>query len=433
MKFSQYFLPTLKEEPSGASIASHSLMIRAGLIRQVSSGLYTWLPLGVRLLSNIQLILRQEMDKSGCLEVLMPCIQPYNLWEESGRGDVYGQEMLRIKDRHNNTMIFGPTAEEMITDCFRKNIQSFKDLPKIFYQIQWKFRDEIRPRFGLLRGREFLLKDAYSFDVDFENAMKAYWNVFMAYLRFFKKLGVDVIPLQADSGPIGGDLSHEFHVIAEVGESDLFFDPELVELVKGEINADSVNRMSKLYAMCDDKHIANGSSASVRSAKGIEVGHTFFLSNKYSSAMNVTVQDANGKLLNPEMGCYGIGVSRLAAAIVEANRDSRGIIWPKNVAPFICSIVNLLSNDSSCVEYSENLYQFACAFDMNVCYDDTDSVAGSKLINNDLLGFPLQLRIGKSFVKSSNVEVLHRRCGKVEFINKDNIQEYLKDYFSKAN
>lgn len=412
MRLSRYFLPILKETPAEASITSHRLMLRAGMIRQLSSGIYSWLPLGLRVLRNVEQIVREGMDKAGALELLMPTIQPAELWQESGRYDDYGKEMLRIHDRHGNDYLYGPTNEEVITDIFRKNVRSYKDLPKNLYHIQWKFRDEIRPRFGVMRGREFLMKDAYSFDLDFESAKAAYNAMYLAYLNIFRAMGLNAIPVRADSGAIGGNLSHEFHIVADTGESAIFYDAAFDELAK---NPDiDVEAMHQLYAAADEKHDAANCpvpAEQLRSRRGIEVGHVFYFGTKYSQAMNAYVTNKAGEQVLVEMGSYGIGVSRLLGAIIEASHDERGIIWPEAVAPFKVAVINLKAGNEACDAVAETLYARLKLAGVEALYDDTDNSAGSKFATQDLIGTPWQLSVGPRGVTAGTVELKDRKTG----------------------
>lgn len=428
MLLSRYFLPIQKQQPLEAQIVSHSLMIRSGMIRRQAAGIYSWLPLGLKVLKNIENIIRANMDAVDCLEVLMPCIQPAELWVESGRYDDYGKELLRFKDRHDTELLFGPTNEEMITDIVRNNIQSYKDLPKIFYQIQWKFRDEIRPRFGVMRGREFLMKDAYSFDKDKESAIKTYNQMYMVYMRTFRDLGVSAIPVAADNGPIGGNLSHEFHLIAETGESTLYYDKAFKVLA--EDLATDLKLLHSLYAAVDEKHDPNQAKkmkADLCVSKGIEVGHIFYFGTKYSTSMGALV-DYSGSGLKPiEMGSYGIGVSRLVAAIIEASHDERGIIWPQSVAPFKVSIINLNITDSKCNELSADIYNRLCGFNIDVLYDDTPERAGSKFATHDLIGSPWQVIIGPKNAAADVVELKHRATGERQELSVESLLQTLSD------
>jgi len=425
MRLSRYFLPVLKENPAEAKIASHQLMLRSGMIRQLSSGIYNWLPLGLRVLSKIENIVREEMDKSGALELLMPTMQPAELWEESGRGD-YGKETLIVKDRHDRHLIYGPTNEEVITDIFRKGVKSYKELPMNLYHIQWKFRDEIRPRFGVMRGREFLMKDAYSFDLTDEAAKESYNLMYKTYFKIFKRMGLSVIPFKADTGAIGGDLSHEFQVIAETGESEIFFDKKFESLVdKDEVDVES---MQKLYAMADDQHDPDNcpiSGDDLKQARGIEVGHIFYLGDKYSKALKAEVTDENGKQLTVKMGCYGVGISRLVGAIIEANHDENGIIWPESVAPFKVAIVNIKPGHEGCDSICEDLYAQLGAAGIEVLYDDRKESAGSKFATQELIGTPYQIAVGPRSAESGSVEFKNRRTGEKEEISPKEAMEKL--------
>lgn len=418
MRLSNYFLPIIKENPVEASIVSHRLMLRAGMIRQLGSGIYNWLPLGLRVLKKIENIVREEMDKAGAIEIFMPTMQPAELWQESGRYDDYGQEMLRIQDRHKRDMLYGPTAEEVVTDIFRNNVKSYKELPINLYNIQWKFRDEIRPRFGVMRGREFLMKDAYSFDVDYEAAKKSYDNMYVAYLNTFKRLGLTAIPVRADNGAIGGELSHEFQILADTGESALYYDAAFEELMaKDEVD---VPALRKLYAAADEKHDAANCPVPadrLRAKRGIEVGHIFHFGTKYTKAMNAVVTDSRGKQFFPEMGSYGIGVSRLIGAIIESSHDDAGIIWPEAVAPFKVGIINLRASDADCTKTCDEIYNKLTANGVEVLYDDTDTSAGSKFASMDLIGLPWQIAVGPRGVKAGTVELKNRTSGAKEEVS----------------
>lgn len=429
MRLSTYFLPIIKENPSEAQIASHRLMLRAGMIRQSSAGIYSWLPLGLKLLRNIERIVREEQNRAGAQELLMPTIQPAELWQESGRYDDYGKEMLRIKDRHDRDMLYGPTNEELITDIFRNALRSHRDLPKILYHIQWKFRDEIRPRFGVMRGREFLMKDTYSFDLDFEGARKSYDTMYMAYLRTFARLGLVAIPVRADSGAIGGDLSHEFQILAETGESDIFYDAaiediDLSRLTDASTAAETVAHLQSLYAAEKEKHDPANCPVppdKLKQAKGIEVGHIFYFGTKYSKPMGAEVLGPDGVKIPVEMGSYGIGVSRLVAAIIEANHDENGIIWPEPVAPFKVGLMNLRVDDADCTAACDDLYGKLQAAGVDVLYDDRDERPGAKFATMDLIGLPWQVALGPRGLKNGVFEVKHRRTGAREEISADAI------------
>jgi prolyl-tRNA synthetase len=429
MRISNYFLPLLSQEPREATIKSHSLMLRSGMIRQLCSGLYAWLPLGLKVLKKVEEIIRKELDDASCVEMLMPCLQPASLWHQSQRYETYGKEMLRMQDRHQQELIFGPTAEELTTDIFRNNIRSYQELPKIFYQIQWKFRDEIRPRFGLMRAREFLLQDAYSFDVDVQSSEKSYWKMYATYLRIFHKLGLKVLPLEADSGAIGGDFSHEFHVLADIGESTLHFDEALMDLLSMEsTNENFLTDIAKLYAATDEKHNPQDKriSGQLKQSKGIEVGHTFLLSNKYSTPMNAKVQNKNGNLIPVEMGCYGIGVSRVVAAMIETHHDDTGILWPTNdLAPFKIGISNLDTTNEDCVRLADEVYEITSKICKDTLYDDSKNSPGQKFALQDLIGVPIQIRVGRKLIASQSLEIKLRRNGTIETIEKENLVKYL--------
>jgi prolyl-tRNA synthetase len=421
MRLSAYFLPLLKENPAEAQIVSHRLMLRAGMIRQASAGIYSWLPLGFRVLKKIEQIVREEQDAAGAQELLMPTIQSADLWRESGRYDDYGKEMLRIADRAEREMLYGPTNEELITDIFRNAVKSYRDLPKNLYHIQWKFRDEVRPRFGVMRGREFLMKDNYSFDIDQKAARHSYNKMFVAYLRTFARMGLKAIPMRADTGPIGGDLSHEFIILAETGESAVFCDKAwletdiLAEAAKVDYAGDLqpfVDKWTRLYAATDEKHDPSSISADrLVTARGIEVGHIFYFGTKYSTPMNAVVAGPGGQSVPVEMGSYGIGVSRLVGAIIEASHDENGIIWPEAVAPFKVGLVNLRAGDAKCVAASDELYARLRQAGLEVLYDDRDESPGAKFAAMDLIGLPWQLVIGPRGLAAGKVELKSRKTG----------------------
>jgi prolyl-tRNA synthetase len=425
MRLSSYFLPVLKENPSEAQIVSHRLMLRAGMVRQTAAGIYSWLPLGHRVLKKIEQIVREEQDNAGAQELLMPTIQPAELWQKSGRYEDYGKEMLRIVDRHERPMLYGPTNEEMLTDIVASEWKSYRDLPKILYHIQWKFRDEVRPRFGVMRGREFLMKDAYSFDLDQAAARRSYNRMFVAYLRTFARLGLKAIPMQADTGPIGGDLSHEFIVLAETGESGVFCDRALIERdVLGEAvdyNADLqpiVDSWTAPYAATEEKHDAARFEALPQerqvAARGIEVGHIFYFGTKYSKPMGAVVAGPGGEQITLEMGSYGIGVSRLVGGIIEASHDDNGIIWPMSVAPFHVGLINLKVGDAECDTASTDLYGKLQAAGLDVLLDDRDERAGAKFATMDLIGLPWQVTVGPRGLKTGVVELKNRKTGEKE-------------------
>ncbi|GGC49804.1 proline--tRNA ligase [Siccirubricoccus deserti] len=422
MRLSRAFLPTLKETPAEAQIASHRLMLRAGMVRQTSAGIYAWLPLGWRVLQKVEQIVREEQDAAGAQEILMPTIQTADLWRQSGRYDAYGPEMLRLKDRHEREMLFGPTNEEMVTDLFKGYAKSYRDLPRNLYHIQWKFRDEVRPRFGVMRGREFLMKDAYSFDLDCTGAQKSYRQMFVAYLRTFARMGLKAIPMQADTGPIGGNLSHEFIILAETGESQVYLHKDLLEfdVLSRPVDYDGdlspiVDFWTSRYAATDEKHDeaawAQVPGESQVSARGIEVGHIFYFGTKYSAAMGLSVNGPEGKPVVPEMGSYGIGVSRLVGAIIEANHDEAGIRWPDAVAPFKVAVLNLKKGDSATDALSERLY---AAFAPDAIYDDREDRAGVKFADADLMGYPWQVVIGPRGAAAGKVELKRRATGERE-------------------
>ncbi|MFT9017745.1 proline--tRNA ligase [Acetobacter malorum] len=421
MRLSRSFLPTLKENPAEAQIVSHRLMLRAGLIRQTASGIYAWLPAGLKVLRNISQIVREEQDRIGAQEVLMPTLQSADLWKRSGRYDAYGPEMLRIQDRHKRELLYGPTNEEMITDLFGQAVKSYKDLPQVLYHIQWKFRDEVRPRFGVMRGREFLMKDAYSFDLDYDSAVATYRRMLLAYLRTFQRLGVRAVPMRADTGPIGGELSHEFLILAPTGESGVFYDAALEEQdwLDEPVNVEDpkaldvfYKRVTTPYAATDEMHDTTAWDAVPedrrREGRGVEVGHIFHFGTKYTQSMDVTVSGPEGTPVYPEMGSYGIGVSRLAGAIIEASHDDAGIIWPDAVAPFRAVIVNLKVGDETCDAMCEQIYNTNIeAF----LYDDRTDRAGAKFADADLMGHPWQIVVGPRSAKEGRVELKRRATG----------------------
>lgn len=428
MRLSRYFLPILKETPKEAEIVSHRLMLRAGMIRQQSAGIYSWLPLGHKVLRKIERIVEEEQARAGAVQLLMPTIQSADLWRESGRYDAYGKEMLRITDRHERDMLFGPTNEEMITDIFRGYVRSYKDLPLNLYHIQWKFRDEVRPRFGVMRGREFLMKDAYSFDLDKEGARHAYNRMFVAYLRTFDRMGLKAIPMKADTGPIGGDMSHEFIILADTGESEVFCDKSLLEMPIPSEDTDFYSDLTSLvtgwttpYAATDEMHDATAFDAlpddAKVSARGIEVGHIFYFGTKYSEAMGAKVATAEGTEVPVHMGSYGVGVSRLLGALIEANHDENGIIWPKSVAPFHVGLVNLKPGDSLTDTTSEDLYAKLEEASIEVLYDDRDTRAGAKFATMDLIGLPYQVVAGPRGLKDGLLEVKDRATGEKEMLS----------------
>ncbi len=421
MRLSQYFLPTLKDIPAEAQIASHRLMLRAGMVRQSSAGIYSWLPLGLRVLRNVEKIVREEQNSIGCHEVLMPTIQPADLWRKSGRYDSFGAEMLRIVDRHDREMLYGPTNEEQITEIFADAVRSYRELPQMLYHIQWKFRDEVRPRFGVMRGREFLMKDAYSFDLDIEGARRSYNKMFVSYLKTYERLGLKAIPMAADTGAIGGDMSHEFLILADTGESEIACHRDFLNmsLMNEEIDFDGdlqpiVNRFTDKYAATDEKRdpeVEKALGEDLLKARGIEVGHIFNFGTKYSEPLGATVADADGNDIPVEMGSYGIGVSRLVGAIIEASHDENGVIWPDSVAPFQVGIINLKSGDADCDQTCDGIYDQMIAAGTDVIYDDRDARAGAKFADADLIGVPWQIVVGPRGVKNGVVELKNRKSG----------------------
>lgn len=423
MRLSKYYLPTLKETPADTEVVSHQYSLRAGLIRQTASGIYTWLPLGLRVLKNIEIIIREEMEKSGAIEILMPCIQPASLWQESGRYSDYGEEMLRIIDRGQRNMLFGPTHEEVATDLIRNVVKSYKSLPLCLYHIQWKFRDEIRPRFGLMRGREFLMKDAYSFDTNYENAINSYNLMYKTYIRIFKRMALTPIGVRADTGPIGGNLSHEFHILANTGESNLYYDSKFTELLVSE----DIENLKNTYAVADDMYREDScpiQKEQLKISKGIEIGHIFYFGDKYSKPMKASVTLNNGKNVDIHMGSYGIGVSRLVAAIIEIFHDDKGIIWPETIAPFRIGLLNLQTRDEKCVKIANRIYQDLK--NNEVLYDDSDESVGIKLSRMDLIGLPWQIIIGKKTLSENLIEVKHRATGESKYLRIEELIDHFK-------
>ncbi|MGR3482966.1 proline--tRNA ligase [Salipiger marinus] len=445
MRMSRYFLPVLKETPSEAQIVSHRYMLRAGMIKQAAAGIYSWLPLGFKVLKRIEAIVHEEQQRAGHIPMLMPTLQSADLWRESGRYDDYGQEMLRITDRHGRDMLYGPTNEELITDIFRSHVSSYKDLPLTLYHIQWKFRDEIRPRFGVMRGREFLMKDGYNFDLTKEDALHAYNRHLVSYLRSYERMGLQAIPMRADGGPIGGDYTHEFLVLAETGESEVFYDSEITDLRFGEraIDYDSVEQCQAVleeftsrYARTDETHDAalfeQIPEDRRRIARGIEVGQIFYFGTKYSDAMGATVVDQSGARLPVHMGSHGIGVSRLLGAIIEASHDERGIIWPEGVTPFHCGIVNLKQGDAEADAACEALYAALDALGLEPLYDDRDERAGGKFATMDLIGLPWRITVGPRGLKNGVVELTSRRSGESEELPPEAAVERIAQIYGRA-
>jgi prolyl-tRNA synthetase len=432
MRLTRYFLPVTKETPADAQIASHRLMLRAGMIRQTSAGIYAWLPLGHRVLKKIETIVREEQDRAGAIEMLMPTIQSADYWRATGRYDAYGPEMLRIRDRQDRELLYGPTNEDMLTAIFQHWAKSYRDLPRTLYHIQWKFRDEIRPRFGVMRGREFLMKDAYSFDLDEAGARVSYNRMFIAYLRTFARMGLRAIPMQADTGPIGGDLSHEFIILAPSGESEVYFHKSWETLRPAEdyaVDAEDsealqafVDSMTADYAATDEKRDPAreaGLGADLRQSRGIEVGHIFYFGDKYSKPLGFTVSGPDGTLITPLGGSYGIGVSRLVGAIIEASHDEAGIIWPEPVAPFRVALVNMRADDAACTAAADDLYARLLNAGVEVLYDDRDERAGAKFATADLIGLPWQLVVGPRGLAGGVVELKRRATGEREELSID--------------
>ncbi|NIZ60093.1 proline--tRNA ligase [Sedimentitalea sp. CY04] len=424
MRLSRYFLPVLKETPSEAQIVSHRLMLRAGMIKQSSAGIYSWLPLGFKVLKKIETIVHGEQMRAGHIPMLMPTLQSADLWKESGRYDDYGKEMLRISDRHGRDMLYGPTNEELITDIFRSHVNSYKDLPLTLYHIQWKFRDEVRPRFGVMRGREFYMKDGYNFDLSKEDALHAYNRHLVSYLRSYERMGLQAIPMRADGGPIGGDYTHEFLVLADTGESEVFYDSDVTDLSFGdrEIDYDSVEQCQGVleefttkYARTDETHeealFNEIPEERRRTARGIEVGQIFYFGTKYSDAMGAKVQGPDGKPTPVHMGSHGIGVSRLLGAIIEASHDDKGIIWPEGVTPFHCGIVNLKQGDDEADAACNQIYAAMTAAGLEPLYDDRKERAGGKFATMDLIGLPWRITVGPRGLKNGVVELTSRRTG----------------------
>ncbi|PHR61396.1 MAG: proline--tRNA ligase [Robiginitomaculum sp.] len=430
MRLSRYFLPVLKETPASAEIASHRFMLRAGMIKQHSAGIYSWLPLGFKVLTKIGNIVREEQARAFAVEMLMPTIQPAELWKESGRYEDYGKEMLRITDRSNRELLYGPTNEEVLTDVFRSYVRSYKDLPQMLYHIQWKFRDERRPRFGVMRGREFLMKDGYSFDLDMEGAVRSYNRMFVAYLNTFSRLGLKAVPMRADTGPIGGDLSHEFLILADTGESEVFCHADLVEMdAPGNVDFDGdlqplVDQRTALYAATDEMHDKDAFEAQVPedkrlSARGIEIGHIFCFGDKYSKPMGAKVMGPDGKEHFVQMGSYGIGVSRLVGGIIEASHDENGIVWPKSVTPFGAGIINLKTGDAEADKVCEDIYARLGTAGVDPLYDDKNDRGGVKFSRMDLIGLPYQIIVGPRGLKEGIVEVKDRKTGERQNLSPD--------------
>ena len=428
MKLSEYFLKPRKDTPSDATLISHKLMIKSSMIKQTTSGIYTWLPLGLKVLQKIEDIVRTVHNRDGCQELLMPTIQSSNIWKKSGRYDDYGPEMLKFYDRNKKELLYGPTNEELVTEVFKEYINSYKDLPKNLYQIQWKFRDEIRPRFGVMRCREFLMKDNYSFDLTKQDAEKSYNTMFKCYLEIFEKIGLKVIPVMADPGAIGGDLSHEFHLISESGDTNIFYDKKI-----GDINnlnyRSSFDLLRNLYSVTEEEYNKKKEIDlnKLIKTKGIEVGHIFYFGTKYSEKLGASVLDSKGKKINVEMGSYGIGISRLVAAIIESSHDEKGIIWPKNISPFTVGLINLNNKSKELVKISNDLYNYLIKNNIDVLYDDTIERPGEKFANMDLIGIPSQIIIGEKSFKENCVEIKDRKTNKLIKVKIEAFDEIIKN------
>ena len=427
MRLSRYFLPILKETPAEAQIASHRLMLRAGMIRQASAGIYSWLPMGFKVLRRLEDIVHEEQIRAGHHPMLMPTLQSADLWRESGRYDAYGAEMLRITDRHGREMLYGPTNEELITDIFRSAVGSYKDLPKTLYHIQWKFRDEVRPRFGVMRGREFFMKDGYNFDLDEASARHAYNRHMVSYIRTYERMGLKAIPMRADSGPIGGDSTHEFLVLADTGESEVFYDSKILNLHLGDRDVDYddwdgvkavCEEWTAPYARTDETHDeavwAEVPADRQKVSRAIEVGQIFYFGTEYSKPLGATVVNDKSEQVPVHMGSHGIGVSRLVGALIEAFHDDKGIIWPEAVTPFHVGIVNLKQGDSAADAACDGLYQGLRKVGLDPLYDDRDERAGAKFASMDLIGLPWRITVGPRGLKNGVVELTSRASGESE-------------------
>ena len=440
MRLSNFYLFTKKENPSDAYLVSHKLMVRSGMIKQVATGIYSWLPMGLMVLNKIKEVVVEHHVKSNINEMLMPTIQSADIWKKSGRFNDYGKEMLKIKDRHNNDLLYGPTNEEMITEIISDDLKSYKDLPKLLFHVQWKFRDEVRPRFGIMRCREFLMKDAYSFDLDYDSAFFAYCKMFGLYMKIFNTLGLKVIPVRAESGPIGGALSHEFILESNEGESDIYYDNRLLNISIDKVNLDNkaeikeyYKAVTNLYSCTSDKHEELNFNKNVpkdnqKLSKGIEVGHIFYFGTKYSELLNANYTNNNGKEALIHSGSYGIGISRLVGAIIEANYDEKGIIWPKEVSPFQIGLINVRNDNQASLNFCESYYKNN-ATNFKILYDDRNARIGEKLNNMDLLGIPVQIIVGEKNLVNQNLEIKDRQTGKVILVNIEKLQSYLSDNY----
>ncbi len=445
MRLTKYFLPVLRETPAEAQIASHRLMLRAGMIRQASAGIYSWLPLGYKVLRRIETIVHEEQARAGHVPLLMPTLQSAELWRESGRYDDYGAEMLRIKDRHNRDLLYGPTNEELITDIFRSAVGSYRELPLTLYHIQWKFRDEIRPRFGVMRGREFLMKDGYNFDLTREDALHAYNRHMVSYIRTYERMGLKAIPMRADSGPIGGDDTHEFLVLAPTGESAVFYDRAVTDMTLGQrpIDFDDRDEVARVcaewtgpYARTAETHDAAAFAALPEErrveGRGIEVGQIFYFGTKYSEPLGAVVVNEAGERVPVHMGSHGIGVSRLVGALIEANHDERGIIWPEGVTPFHAGIVNLKQGDPACDAASGALYAALREAGLDPLYDDREERAGAKFATMDLIGLPWRLTVGPRGLAAGRIELTSRRTGESEETSPESAVARLSQIYGRA-
>ena len=427
MRLSHYFLKPRKDAPSDATLISHKLMIKSSMIKQTTSGIYAWLPLGLKVLKKIEDIIRKFHNLYGCQELLMPTIQSSSIWKKSERYNDYGPEMLKFRDRNKKELLYGPTNEELITEIFKEYINSYKDLPKNLYQIQWKFRDEIRPRYGVMRCREFLMKDNYSFDISKNDAEKSYDNMFKCYLEIFNEIGINVIPVKADSGAMGGDLSHEFHLISKSGDTDIYYDKKIGD-INGLNTKNSFKLLRNLYSVTKDEYKKKQDldASKLIKTKGIEIGHIFYFGTKYSDKLDAYVLNEKGQKINVEMGSYGIGISRLVAAIIESSHDEKGIIWPKNISPFNVGLINLNNKNKELIRISDKLYDYLKKNNIDVLYDDTNERPGEKFANIDLIGLPSQIILGENSLKENSVEIKNRKTKKIIKIKTKNMNEIIK-------
>ena len=427
MRLSHYFLKPRKDAPSDATLISHKLMIKSSMIKQTTSGIYAWLPLGLKVLKKIEDIIRKFHNLYGCQELLMPTIQSSSIWKKSERYNDYGPEMLKFRDRNKKELLYGPTNEELITEIFKEYINSYKDLPKNLYQIQWKFRDEIRPRYGVMRCREFLMKDNYSFDISKNDAEKSYDNMFKCYLEIFNEIGINVIPVKADPGAMGGDLSHEFHLISKSGDTDIYYDKKIGD-INGLNTRNSFKLLRNLYSVTKDEYKKKQDldASKLIKTKGIEIGHIFYFGTKYSDKLDAYVLNEKGQKINVEMGSYGIGISRLVAAIIESSHDEKGIIWPKNISPFNVGLINLNNRNKELIRIADKLYDYLKKNNIDVLYDDTNERPGEKFANIDLIGVPSQIILGENSLKENSVEIKNRKTKKIIKIKTKNINEIIK-------